>query len=136
MKKPLKKHGDESWSAFHDRVRDQVLLILSPKWGIFWGNETGVGTHLSGRPVHFGLKGSADILGCTRWGQFAAVEIKTGKAIQNEAQKRFDVAVNRNHGIYVVIHNPDEVEQIFMDMEQQWKNYLQNCKLGALSSQA
>jgi hypothetical protein len=59
----------------------------------------------------YGLKGSADIIGMTSNGTFVAVEIKTGKAVQNKHQLAFEKAVKKRFGIYQIIRTYEELKE-------------------------
>lgn len=87
---------------------NEVILAINPCFGLFWSNATGAGHTLSGIYVKYGLRGSADIIGCTASGRFAALEIKTGYAKQSTVQKNFQLAVEKNGGIYLVIRSVDQ----------------------------
>jgi len=52
--------------------------------------------------IHYGLKGSADISGIMRDGRRLEVEVKTGKAVQQDNQKRFEKMIKQMNGVYFV----------------------------------
>ncbi len=90
-----------------------VLLRYSRKGWVLWRNNTGTLFDRTGRPVSFGLKGSADIIGLRpvqitadmvgqTIGQFVAIEIKTGRQKLRPAQKSFCDMVLRLNGLYRV----------------------------------
>lgn len=59
------------------------------------------------RPVHFGLEGSADIVGQRR-GKALQVEMKTLTGPQRKAQIAFEAAWVKRGGIYVLARSADE----------------------------
>jgi hypothetical protein len=75
--------------------------------GRFWKQETGAayrGSHL----IHYGLKGSADITGIMRGGRRIEVEVKTGRAVQQDNQKAFETMIKMFGGYYFVVHSVEE----------------------------
>ena len=86
-----------------------------------WPNNTGVGKDMTcTRIVRFGLKGSSDIIGLYK-GLFLGIEVKTGNAVQNKDQKRFQSMIKNMGGIYILCHS-DDVEHIDKIVEQEYKN--------------
>ena len=92
----------------HEKLLKQCLLELTTVGWMVWKNNTGA-IKTGTRYQSYGLKGSADIIGLTPLGQFAAIEIKTGKAVQNKAQIAFQAAVEKRMGIYKVIRSYEEL---------------------------
>ncbi len=93
----------------HQELVDKILLALQP-YGRVWRNATGAARSLDGkRVISFGLKGSADILGLLWGGRFIAIEVKTGKAVQNKYQKNFQAMVEKYGGIYIVARSVEDV---------------------------
>ena len=100
----------------HEKLLKQCLLELTTYGHMCWKNSTGAIKSASGHFQRYGLKGSADIIGLTSQGQFLAVEIKTGKAVQNKAQKGFQKAIESRNGIYKIIRTYEELKE--------WLGYL------------
>lgn len=92
----------------HEKLLKQCLLELTTCGFMAWKNNTGA-IKTGTRYQSYGLKGSADIIGLTPQGQFLAVEVKTGKAVQNKAQKAFQKAVESRNGIYKIIRSYEEL---------------------------
>ena len=92
------KHGD---------LVNQCLLVLA-EHGIAWSNATGALKDASGRLVRYGLNGSSDILACIK-GRFVGVECKVGRDRQSDTQKRFEQAVTRHDGIYILARSVEDV---------------------------
>lgn len=103
----------------HDDLVKDIVLAISPRYGIFWNNETGKGHSLDGSFVSYGLKGSGDILGCLRGGRFVSIEVKTGRGVQRESQIYFERAIKGVGGLYMVGRS---VEQVKMELEAACRN--------------
>lgn len=100
-----------------------VLQVLSATPGILvWRNNTGALFDATGRPIRYGLKGSADILGCVRagtvragsavppFGLLLAIELKRpGGGSQSPDQHAFEDAISRHGGIYILARSVEEV---------------------------
>lgn len=67
----------------------------------------GVVVLVDARPVSFGLKGSADIIGATA-GRPLAIEVKDENGRQEEDQKRFQAAWEKVGGLYLLVRDPDD----------------------------
>jgi len=77
----------------------------------------------SERVIHFGLKGSGDIIGLTCDGKFLGLEVKTGRAIQSKAQKKFQQMIEKFGGRYFVVRSVEEAIQIIEEIKCHKKNY-------------
>jgi hypothetical protein len=64
-------------------------------------------TDLRGYKHFIGVKGAADIVGCTAGGRALAVEIKTGKAVRSKEQLAFAGAWARKNGLYILARYSD-----------------------------
>jgi len=95
----------------HEKLLKQCLLELTTHGCMVWKNSTGALKSDTGHFQRYGLKGSADIIGLMPDGQFLAIEIKTGKAVQNKAQKSFQKAIELHNGIYKIIRTYEELMQ-------------------------
>jgi len=81
-----------------------------------WRNNTGA-TGTGNSFVRFGLEGSADFLGILApTGRFLAIECKTLKGRQTEAQKAFQAMVERMGGLYVLARSVEDVEQALREV--------------------
>lgn len=60
------------------------------------------------QPFHYGLKGSADIMGIVIGGKIIGLEIKTGNASQSQEQKNFEAMLKKFGGIYHVVRSKEE----------------------------
>lgn len=91
-------------------IQAQILLALQAEWpdAMWWVNRTGTAWTKDGsRPVTYGLKGSSDILGCLE-GMMICVEVKTEDGRQEESQVRFEAAIKRAGGVYVLARSSAE----------------------------
>lgn len=89
-----------------------ILLHIGARPDVrVWRNNTGCLTDRNGRPVFFGLTGSADILGIIApEGRFLAIECKTPAGRQREAQKFFQKMVESMGGIYILARKVEDVK--------------------------
>jgi len=90
----------------HSDLVNQILLYLSPL-GVAWSNATGA-VKTEDRFLRYGLKGSSDILACIG-GRFVGVEVKVGRDRQSDAQCRFEAAITRAGGVYILARSVDDV---------------------------
>lgn len=118
-------------------VQSDILLDMSSWQNTFiWRNNTGmawqgekvrasVGATITvepgmvilrkGRPVKFGLEGSADIIGVSA-GVAVAAEVKkvvTGR--QSEQQSRFQAAWEKAGGCYMLVRSVEDAQQQFYE---------------------
>src|SRR5690606_31377437 len=113
--------GQRSGSASRDLMRKpqrqpeaaiqaRILLALQREWpeAMWWVNKTGTAwTRDGSRPISYGLKGSSDILGCVN-GRMICAEVKTPVGRQSEEQRRFEKAIQRAGGVYVLAKSEEE----------------------------
>lgn len=88
----------------------EILAALSAAHhpdGIFWRVNVGRAINRNGSVIRFGLAGQADIAGVLR-GRHVEVEVKTPSGRQSDAQRRWQAAVERASGIYVLARSVDE----------------------------
>lgn len=93
----------------HQILVKKILLRLSEAGHFAWANNTGA-VKTENRYIRFGLKGSPDILCLTEKGEFVAIEVKTGNAVQNRSQKNFEKAVQKRGGLYIVARSLEDIE--------------------------
>lgn len=90
------------------KIQELVLEWLKDNGYFCWRNNVGVKGH-----IHYGLKGSSDILGIATsnnsFGRFLALEIKDAKGKVSEDQQKFIDAVNDAGGIAFVARSLGEV---------------------------
>jgi hypothetical protein len=90
------------------KIVHDCMQILQLHKIFCWRNNTGA-TWMGGRPIFYGLKGSADIIGMLPNGRFLAIEVKTETGKQSDSQKAFEKKVLENHGVYLLIHSAGEL---------------------------
>ena len=93
----------------HSDLVNEILLYLSPL-GMAWSNSTGA-IKTEDRFLRYGLKGSADILACID-GRFIAVEAKCGPDKQRPEQIRFQAAIEKAGGVYILARSVDDVRAV------------------------
>jgi hypothetical protein len=71
------------------RVKAACLRYLEKRGITAWNNPTGAVQVRPGQWLHFGKKGSADILGCLPGGRFLAVEVKAPDGRLSAEQREF-----------------------------------------------
>jgi hypothetical protein len=87
----------------------RVLLRLSSERIFCYANNTG-SIKGDGRYQKYGFIGSPDILGIMPDGRYLGIEIKTGNAVQNKNQKKFEAKIKNNNGIYWIIRSLGELD--------------------------
>jgi hypothetical protein len=89
-------------------IQAEILLAIGRIPGLLiWRQNVGKMRAANGRVVSFGVPGCPDIIGCYR-GRFIGIEVKTLTGKQREAQVRFQSALERAGGIYVIARSPDD----------------------------
>lgn len=92
-------------------IQARILLALQQEWpdALWWVNRTGTAwtKGANQRPISYGLVGSSDILGCLD-GKMICVEVKTEDGRQEDSQVKFEAAINRASGIYIIARSPEE----------------------------
>lgn len=79
--------------------------------GIFsWNNPSGAVRVASDRWLHFGKKGSSDILGCLPGGRFLAVEVKAPDGRLSPEQKEFLEKIRGLGGLALVVKSMRELD--------------------------
>lgn len=90
----------------------QILLAIGGRPDVrVWRNNTGCLIDDRGRPVKFGLQGSADIIGLIKpSGRFLAIECKMPKGHQSDQQKAFQSMIESMGGVYVLARSLEDVK--------------------------
>jgi len=91
----------------HTDLVNTCLLHLAPI-GMAWSNPTGA-LKAGERFIRFGQPGSPDILACVS-GRMVGVECKVGRDWQKPAQKKFQAAMERAGGIYILARTTADVD--------------------------
>ena len=92
------------------RVKAAVLHFLEKRGIEAWNNPTGAVRIAPDRWVHFGKKGSADILGILPGGRFLAVETKAKNGRLSPEQIEFLEKVRGLGGVAIVARSFQELD--------------------------
>lgn len=95
-------------------LREILIAVSARPRSLYYRNNSGVLPDRTGRHVKFGLKGSADILGCEN-GRAVAIEAKSRDGKQSVSQRRFQIAWEAAGGIYVLARSGAEA-MVFLDL--------------------
>ncbi len=101
------------------QIQNAVRLILCANTDfVLWRNNIGTAIYRDddgavASRVEYGIgnPGGADLIGIWR-GLFAAVETKTPKGRQSEAQRAFQALVERKGGIYALVRSEAEATEL------------------------
>jgi hypothetical protein len=94
-----------------NQVKAGVLKYLKLRGIKAWNNPTGAGRIAPDRWLHFGKKGSADILGILPGGRFLAVECKAPHGRLSPEQREFLEDIKALGGLAVVAKSWLEIDQ-------------------------
>jgi hypothetical protein len=92
------------------RIKAACLRYLEKRGIRAWNNPSGAVRIAPDRWVHFGRKGSADILGCLPGGRFLAVEVKSPGGRLSPEQKQFLAEIRDLGGLALVVWNWKEID--------------------------
>lgn len=91
----------------HNRLVTEILLAIGQRRDCrVWPNETGA-AYRDGHLIHYGRKGSSDIIGLTSDGKILCIEVKTGKASQQKNQISFEKMILTFGGRYFLAREVD-----------------------------
>lgn len=89
-------------------IQSEILAAVTALPETFvWRANSFLGVTASRNIVRANVPGCADLVGCHR-GRFVAIEVKTRSGRQSEQQRRFQRAVERAGGLYVVARCTDD----------------------------
>lgn len=89
-------------------IKDAIRTVFVGTPIIVWNHPTGFA---SAERVHYGLKGSSDLIGILPNGKFLAIEVKTLTGRLSPEQKRFAAMVRRQGGVYVEARSAQDVRE-------------------------
>jgi hypothetical protein len=92
------------------RIKAACLRYLEKRGITAWNNPTGAVRIAPDRWLHFGKKGSADILGCLPGGRFLAVEVKAARGVLSPEQKTFLTEIRELGGLAVMVRDWRELD--------------------------
>lgn len=90
-------------------IQQEIQLAFQQEWpsSLILRQNTGAMKDSSGRLVRFGVPGQAD-LRCVINGFAVEIEVKTTKGKLSDAQRRYQRAIERADGIYLVCTDAGE----------------------------
>jgi hypothetical protein len=91
-------------------IKADCLRYLNKRGIKAWNNTTGCVRIAPDRWLHFGLKGSSDILGCLPGGRFLAVETKALRGRLTDEQRGFLRGIESLGGVAVVARSFQELD--------------------------
>jgi len=90
-------------------IQKQIIKYLLMKGHYVWRNNTGMMRQES-RFIHFGKRGSSDILGCQKGtGKLIAIEVKAKHGKTTPFQDEFAKNVQERGGIAIVARSIEDV---------------------------
>jgi hypothetical protein len=92
-------------------VKAACLRYLEQRGFFVWNNPTGAVRIAPDRWLHFGRKGSSDIIGLLPDGRFLAVEVKSAHGRLSPEQQEFLESIRGNGGLAVVVKSWQELDQ-------------------------
>jgi len=92
------------------RIKAACLRYLEKRGFMAWNNPSGAVRIAQDRWLHFGKKGSADILGCLSGGRFLAVEVKAPSGRLSQEQQVFLEAIRSLGGLALVVRGWKELD--------------------------
>jgi hypothetical protein len=98
-----------------NRVKAEVLKYLKLRRIKAWSNPSGAVRIRPGKFMSFGLKGSADILGCLPDGRFLAVECKAEHGRLSPEQRQFLTDVKAQGGLAIVARSYRDIEATLLE---------------------
>jgi len=92
------------------RIKNDCLHYLEKRGFFVWNNPTGTVRIAPDRWIHFGRKGSSDIIGVMPDGRFLAVEVKTPHGRLSSEQSAFLEKVRGLGGVAVLARSLYELD--------------------------
>jgi hypothetical protein len=92
------------------RIKAACLRYLERRGITAWNNPSGAVEVRPGQWLHFGRKGSADILGCLPGDRFLAVETKAERGWLAPEQRQFLETIRGLGGLTVVVRSFRELD--------------------------
>ncbi len=89
-------------------IQSEILAAVTAVPGFLaWRANSALAVTAARQVIRANVPGCADIIGCYR-GRFVAIEVKTETGRQSQQQRRFQAAVERAGGLYVVARSPSD----------------------------
>jgi len=96
-------------------IKSSCLKYLAKQGITAWNNPSGAVRIAPERWLHFGKKGSSDILGILPKGRFLAVEVKAPRGRLTPEQKQFLDDVQKLGGLAVVVRSWKELDHVLRE---------------------
>jgi hypothetical protein len=93
------------------RIKAACLRYLEKRGITAWNSPSGCVRVAPDRWIHFGKKGSADLLGCLPGGRFLAVEVKAECGRLSPEQRQFLEDIRGLGGLAIMVRSPKELDQ-------------------------
>jgi len=93
------------------RIKAAILRYMERRGFFAWNNPSGAVRIAPDRWIHFGRKGSSDILGILPGGRFLAVEAKAQDGRLSPEQKEFLEKVRGLGGLALVVRSWKELDE-------------------------
>ena len=93
------------------RIKSAILRYLERRGFFAWNNATGCVRIATDRWIHFGKKGSSDIIGVLPDGKFLAIETKSIKGRLSPEQKAFIEKVRGLGGVAILARSLRELDE-------------------------
>ncbi len=108
-------------------IQKEIIEFLKSKGIFHWRSQVYKGTVKSGKYLHTGVIGLADIT-CMLKDKHLYIEVKDYKGEQKTAQKAFQSMCNCLGHDYIVARSVEDVEQYFSEVILRAKPHCGNCK--------
>jgi hypothetical protein len=93
------------------KIKAACLQYMKKRGIKAWNNPTGAVRITPNRWLHFGLKGSTDILGLLPGGRFLAVETKSTRGKLSPEQREFLADINTLGGMAIVARSWQDIDK-------------------------
>ena len=97
------------------RIKTACLRYLERRGFFVWNNPSGAVRIAPDRWLHFGRKGSSDIIGLLPDGRFLAVEVKSDHGRISPEQSVFLERIRGSGGLAVVVKSWQELDQVLRE---------------------
>ena len=102
-------------SGPHATLCKNAVDWLTLQGAFVWVNNTGMLRDRNGRPVRFGKRGCADIIGVLPGGRFFGAEAKFGRDVLRADQVEWAERVEERGGYVCVFHDLYELEECYAE---------------------
>lgn len=92
------------------RIKKACLRYLKKKGIVSWNNPSGAVRVRPDKWLHFGKKGSSDIIGILPGGRFLAIEVKTREGRLTPDQRDFLDTIRGQGGLALIVRDWKELD--------------------------